>query len=195
METPEPEPDDDDPISEEEDEEYEESGGSASDDDYVQDSEEETLMVHKAIKASHRTARFEAQQRSGAGPSTTGAASSSRATMRSVRIVESDEDIFDISAQSDFLDLSDLPPPEISDDENPPKTKGEAKAKGNKGKPKISAEPLTWAERTERRRLARRKRTETKREERLEAAKLGRNLTWVSMNFTNSTIAHSTHVF
>jgi len=141
----------------------------------VPDSEEEALMVSAAIKASRKTARREAQQRSAAGPST----SRSRVTTGEavVHTLESDGDLYGDSAEPN--DELDLPVLESSDEEPVSKKKGKAKAKSKKGKAAISTEPLTWAERAEQRRLARRERCETKKEERLLAEQLGRRLTWV----------------
>lgn len=141
----------------------------------VPDSEEEALMVNAAIEASHKTARRETRQRSGAGPST----SRSRVTAGEAVMdtMESDEEFYEHFAKSD--DESELSVVESSDDEPVTKRKGKAKAKPEKGKAKISTELLTWAERSEQRRLARQERNEAKREQRLLAKRLGRRLTWV----------------
>ncbi|KAI9572417.1 SNF2 family N-terminal domain-containing protein [Boletus coccyginus] len=171
-----PEPGDDEPMFENESqysEVYDESDESGSDYE-VPDSEEEALMVSAAIKASRKTARREAQQRSAAGSST----SRSRVTTgeTAAHTLESDEDIYEDSVgPNDELELSVL---ESSDEEPVSKKKGKAKAKSKKGTAGISTEPLTWAERAEQRRLARRERSETKKEERLLAQQLGRRLTW-----------------
>lgn len=157
---------------------YDESDESGSDYE-VPDSEEEALMVSAAIKASRKTARREAQQRSAAGPST----SRSRVTTgeTAMHTLESDEDIYEDSVgHNDELELSVL---ESSDEEPVSKKKGKAKAKSKKGMAGISPEFLTWAERAEQRRLARRERSETKKEERLLAQQLGRRLTWVCPRF------------
>jgi hypothetical protein len=169
---------------------YEESDESGSDYEVVPDSEEEALMVNAAIEASHKTARRETRQRSGAGPSTSG----SRVTAGEAVIytVESEEELYEDFAKSD--DESELSVLESSDDEPVSKRKGKAKAKANKGKAKISTEPLTWAERTEQRRLARQERNEAKREERLLAKQLGRRLTWVCPRSTYQMGVCSTYI-
>lgn len=144
----------------------------------VPDSEEEEEEIAAAIEASRRTARFEAQQRLNAGPSSSRTPTTSHVIRKGrIRIVESDEERYEDSAESD--DKSDLSVLESSDVEPLSKRKGKAQAKPKKGKANISTEPLTWVERAKRRRLARRERYEAKRDERLLAEKLGRNLTWV----------------
>lgn len=154
---------------------YAESDESRSEYEVVPDSEEEdALMINAAIEASHKTARREARQRSGAGPSTRSRVATGEAVMHTV---ESDEELYEDVAESD--DESELSALESSDDEPVSKRKSKAKAKPKKGKAKISTEPLTWTERVEQRRLARQERNEAKREQRLLAKQLGRRLTWV----------------
>ncbi|KAF8556316.1 hypothetical protein OG21DRAFT_1506763 [Imleria badia] len=171
IDTPEPE---NEPISEDElqySEVYEESDDSGSEYEVVPDSEEDALMLNAAIEASHKTARREAQQRSGARPSTS--RSPVTAGEDAILPLDSHEELFEEFAKAeDEAELSELESP---DDEPVSKKKGKAKAKPKKGKAKISAEPLSWSEQ---RRLARQERNETKKEQRLLALRLGRRLTW-----------------
>lgn len=152
--------------------------------DYVV-SEEEALMIGVAIERSRRTARHEVQQRSDAGPSTS-------RTQSIKHTVESNEELYEDSAE--FDDQSDLSVLESSDDEPLSKKKAKAKAKPKKENAKISTELMSWAERAQRRRLARRERNETKREERLLSEKLGRSLTWVCPRSTYQMVVCPTYI-
>lgn len=184
-----PEPDDDYITSEDElqyDEAYEDSDNSGSDYEEVPDSEEETLMINAAIEASHKTARLETQERSGAGPSTSRSSTTSRVALGKMRIVESDEEFYGDSACSDDLDESELSHLDGSDDDSSPKTKGKAKAEPKKGKPSVSREFLSWAEKRRRARLEQR---EVKREHRLLAKKLGRPLTQVRPRISDQIVS------
>lgn len=196
-----PDPDDDDPISQ--DELQYDDGSDDSGSDYVEvpDSEEENLMIGAAIEASHKTARLEAQQRSGAGPSTSRTSTASRITTGVVHIVESDEEPYEDFSPSDDSDNLESSLLGSSDDEPVPKTKGKAKAKSKKGKSKIFTEPLPYIQvvsqhmrRAEQRRLARLERNEVKKEERLLAATLGRRLTWVCLKFADQMMSVQ-HIF
>lgn len=136
------------------------------------DSEEDDLMLNAAIEASHGTARREAQQRSGAGPSTF--RSPVTTGEDAILLLDSNEELSEEFAETD--DESELSVLESPDEEPLSKSKGKAKAKPKKGKAKISTEPLSWSEQ---RRLVRQERNEMKKEQRLLARKLGRRLTWV----------------
>lgn len=189
-----PKSDDGDSISGDQlqsDETYEESDESSYDYEVVPDSEEEALLMNVAIEASHKTARLEAQRRSGAGPSTSKAPTTSRAAMRVMHIVESDEEIYAASAQFSGSDGSELST-ESLDDEPVTKTRGKAKAKVKKEKSNDFID--SWSERVYQRRLARRERSERRKEERLLAQRLGRRLTFVCPRFMDQTVVCSTHV-
>ncbi|KAF8450980.1 SNF2 family N-terminal domain-containing protein [Boletus edulis BED1] len=92
-----------------------------------------------------------------------------------MRTEDSDEEPYEESAETD--DESDISALESTDEELVSKRKGKAKAKAtpNKRKAISSPEPMSWSEK---RRLARRERLETRKEQRLLAYKLGRQLTW-----------------
>ncbi|KAG6375020.1 hypothetical protein JVT61DRAFT_3799 [Boletus reticuloceps] len=151
-----PEPDDDAPISEDEpqhDETYVDSDRSGID-----------------------TARREAQHRSGAAGTSTSRSrvTANEAAMRTVDS-DSDEELYEESAETD--DESEISALESTDEELVSKRKGKAKAtaKPKEWKAKSPPEPMSWSEK---RRLARRERLETRKEQRFLAQKLGRQLTW-----------------
>lgn len=145
------------------------------------DSEEEGIIFNVVLERSRKTACLEAQQRTGAGPSTSrGRNTAGEAETYSLA---DDMELLEDFAETD--DLSELSVLESADDEPVSTRKGKAKAKSKKGMAKskgmapVSPVPLSWAERQQVRRSARRERCAVKREERLLAQKLGRPLTWV----------------
>ncbi|KIJ70617.1 hypothetical protein HYDPIDRAFT_77257 [Hydnomerulius pinastri MD-312] len=144
-------------------------------------------MITAAIEQSHKTARLEAQEPSGAGPSTratrsTSAATSSRASKGKAkgkgkaRATLSDEESHVVSHE--LHDESDLSALETSDEESPAKSKGKKKAKAEKAVKWKATKDLTWVEIVQRRRLQAAERRAAKKEERELAEQLGRRLTY-----------------
>jgi DNA repair protein RAD16 len=161
--------------------------------DVVSDSEEdEALMITAAIEASHKTASLEAQQRTGAGPSTRVTRSISATTPGASRVTERRSEACVTDSDDEFnmdsvelQDESGLSVLETSDEEPmaPSSSKGKGKAKAKqKGKHKTTKE-MSRLERARQRGLAQAERKEAKKEERKLSLQLGRRLTYVSPAF------------